>query len=55
MNWLTKILVTLLIIVAMTVARIGLLAMGSSPDFADAILGSFLILWFVAILIDTGR
>ncbi len=55
MSWLIKVLITLLIIVAMTVARIGLLSMGSSPDFTDAILGSFLILWFVAILIDTGR
>lgn len=55
MNWLIKIILTIVIIIALTVGRIGLLSMGSSANFVDGLLGSILILWFVAILIDLRK
>lgn len=55
MRVIAGIFLTVIMIMVITLARIGLLYLGSSPDTIDAVLGAFLILWFVFILMNVRR
>lgn len=55
MRIIAGIFLTVVIIMIITLARVGLLYLGSSPDVIDAVLGAFLILWFMFILMNVRK
>lgn len=55
MRVIAGIFLTVIMIMLITLARIGLLHFGSSPDTIDAVLGAFLVLWFVLILMNVRK